>query len=350
MQNHKKLIILSMSKSVLFIAITLIFIVLASCKPDENTDEDGLPSNVITKITIDKNGIKWIATDNGLVSFDGEKWTAYPKTASLYKMPVLDVILNENTLLAATFKGALKSNITNQTLNQSQVFERKANGLISDTVNKIATDKLSTTFFGTPKGLSILKENTWTFYDGNWGRSKDNFLTTNKITGIATASNGWNYVSTEGGGVSCFKFVDAVTSATKYFLPWADGLNSDVVYTVVIVDDSCQWYGTDAGASYHTSNQTKANWDLYYSVGNSGLASDSVYAIAKDDAKNTVWFGTHRGVSKLENNVITNFTTKDGLIDNKINTLAIDIDGSVWFGTDKGLSHFKNGSWKNYMK
>ena len=339
-----------MRKSVYFIVISLIISILVSCKPNEITDEDSLPSNVITKITIDKSGIKWIATDNGMVSFDGDKWTTYPKSAFLYNVPVLDVILDENTLFASTYKGILKSSFTNQTLNQSKILGKKANGLISDTVNKIATDKLNTTFFGTPKVLSILKDTTWTFYVGQWGRSKDNFLTTNKITGIATASNGWNYVSTEGGGVSCFKYVDAVTSATKYFLPWADGLNSDVVYTVVIADDSCQWYGTDAGAAYHTSNQTKANWDLYYSVGNSGLASDSVYAIAKDEATDIVWFGTQRGVSKLENNVITNFTTNDGLIDNKINTFAVNTDGSVWFGTDKGLTHFKNGSWKNYTQ
>lgn len=331
-------------------AIFLIISILMSCKTDNVLTDESLPSNVITKITIDKNGIKWIATDSGMVSFDGEKWTTYPKFSSMYNTPVFDVVLNENTLFATSGKGVFKGNFTNQTLNQLQVFGKTVNGLTSDTVNKIATDRLNTIFFGTPKGLSILKGDSWTFYDGKWGRSNDFFLKTNKITGIAAATNGWNYVSTEGGGVSCFKFVDAVTSATKYFLPWADGLNSDVVYTVVIVDDTCQWYGTDAGASYHTSNQTKANWELHYSVEWGGLASDSVYAIAKDYTNNIVWFGTQRGVSKLENRVITSFTTKDGLIDNKINTLAVDTDGSVWFGTDKGISHFKNGSWKNYTK
>jgi len=337
-------------RTFLFLNALSFILFFTACKPEESTTEIGLPSYVITKITIDKNGTKWIATDKGMVSFNGEKWVAYPNSDVLYNEPVLDIAINENILLASTYKGAFKSGFINQTLNESKFYNKNANGLVSDTVTKIAANSSNILFFGTPKGLSILKDTTWTFYDGQWGRKKDNFLTTSKITGIATAKNGWNYISTEGQGVSCFNFVDAVTGATKYFLPWADGLNSDVVYTVVIVDDSCQWYGTDAGASYHTSNQTKANWDLHYSVERGGFASDSVYAIAKDASKNIVWFGTHRGVSKLENNLITNFTTIDGLIDNKINTLAVDIDGSVWFGTDKGISHLKNGSWKNYSK
>jgi len=328
--------------------------IFVSCNPDEGTTVDMLPSNVITKISIDKNGVKWIATDKGLVSFDGKKWTTYSKISTLYNKPTLDLLINESSskksLMTSNYEGVFTGLFSDQSVSESAAYRRCVKGLVCDTVNRLATNLTNTTFFGTPKGLSILKDTTWTFYDGQWGRKKDNFLTTTKITGIASAKNGWNYVSTEGQGVSCFKFVDAVTSATKYFLPWADGLNSDVVYTVIIVDDTCQWYGTDAGASYHTSNFTKGDWALHYSVADGGLASDSVYAIAKDVTNNIVWFGTQRGVSKLENNTITNFSTLDGLIDNKINTLSVDIDGSVWFGTNLGISHFKGGKWKSYSK
>jgi ligand-binding sensor domain-containing protein len=217
--------------------------------------------------------------------------------------------------------------------------------LLSDTVWAVGLDKDNTKYFGTPGGLSILKSSTWTSYDGKWGGNKDNFLTTNPITAIASAKNGWNFVSTRGGGVSRFKFADAISGATKYSLPWASGLHSDNVNTVIVVNDTCQWYGTDRGAAFHSSEYTKADWTSYSTA--DGLISDTVYAIAQDDIGNT-WFGTQRGVSRLNNSVWTSYTTKDGLAGAKVNTIAIDNDGSIWFGTDDGISHYINGSWINY--
>ena len=338
-----------------FIFLLFVCTIFIGCNPDEGTTVDMLPSNVISKVSIDKNGVKWFVTDKGLVSFDGKKWTTYSKIPSLYNKPILDLILNESgsqkTIMASGTEGVFKGLFSDQSILESTIYHRTPKGLVSDTINKLAVNSVNNLFFATPKGLSILKDTSWLFYDGHWGgKTTDKFLTTNQITGIGAAKNGWVYVSTKGSGVSCFKFVDAVTTATKYVLPWADGLNSDVVYTVVIVNDTCQWYGTDAGASYHSSNFTKGDWELHYSVAEGGLASDSVYTIAKDVTNNIVWFGTQRGVSKMKDNVITNYSTKDGLVDNKINTLAVDIDGTVWIGTDYGISHFKDGKWTTYSK
>ena len=68
------------------------------------------------------------------------------------------------------------------------------------------------------------------------------------------------------------------------------------------------------------------------------------------DGTGSTWFGTLRGAGMMKNNVWTIYTTKDGLIDSKVNTLAIDIDGSVWFGTDLGISHLNKGIWTSFTK
>ncbi|MEI9920669.1 MAG: two-component regulator propeller domain-containing protein [Bacteroidota bacterium] len=49
--------------------------------------EDGLPSNVIKAIAQDSSGFFWIATDEGVVKFDGHAFTSYkgPCTASMPK-------------------------------------------------------------------------------------------------------------------------------------------------------------------------------------------------------------------------------------------------------------------------
>lgn len=328
-----------------------VFVLFFGCKTDDPSNGSTLPSNVITKIVIDKQGIKWIATDKGLVSFDGTNWKTYENASTFYNKSVLDLSLDalsdNKQIWVGTHEGTVKATIASQSLTLSDTYRRASNGLLSDTVWSVASDKNSAKFFGTPNGLSILKNAIWTSYDGKWGKkSTDNFLTKKPITAIASAKNGWNYVSTKGGGVSRFQYTDAVSGATKFFMPWAYGLKSDTVFTVVVVNDTCQWYGTTKGAAYHTSHNTKADWTSY-SIAD-GLVSDSVYAIAQDASGNT-WFGTQRGVSKLKNDVWTNFTTQNGLIANKVNAVAIDIDGSVWFGTDNGISQLKEGVWKSFI-
>ena len=37
----------------------------------------GLPTPNVSNIAIDKNDIKWIASDAGLIKFDGTTWTVY---------------------------------------------------------------------------------------------------------------------------------------------------------------------------------------------------------------------------------------------------------------------------------
>ncbi|MBS1910391.1 MAG: T9SS type A sorting domain-containing protein [Bacteroidetes bacterium] len=45
-----------------------------------DTNNSPLPSNRITAIAIDRNGVGWIGTDNGLASFDGTTWRVYDST------------------------------------------------------------------------------------------------------------------------------------------------------------------------------------------------------------------------------------------------------------------------------
>lgn len=322
------------------------------CKTDDPSMDENLPSNIITKISIDKQGIKWIATDKGLVSFNGEIWKTYSTLNPLFNKPTFDVNFDnfsaDSQLWVGTTAGVVNASSVSQSITLNNIYNPTSSFFLNDTVRAIATDYGNAKFMGTSKGLYIFKNSVWTLYDGRWGtKSTDNFLTKKKITAIAIAKNGWNYVTTKGGGVSRFQYADAVTGATKYFQPWAFGLKSDTVFTVIIVNDSCQWYGTTKGAAYHTSHNTKSDWTSYSTA--DGLICDTVYAIAQDASGNT-WFGTQRGVSKLQNSSWTNFSKKDGLVADKINTIAVDIDGSIWFGTDEGISQYKNKIWKNHIK
>jgi ligand-binding sensor domain-containing protein len=328
-------------------ALTLLFVLFQSCdNKDEPVDEPfQLPSKVINKIVIDKDGVKWFATEKGVVSYDGSTWTTFKDEKGPITTPYADLAFDAATgisklWLASTIGlsafefGATSISILN--------YDTKNSEILDDQITAIGVDGMNVKYVGTPKGLSILKDGKW---DEFYGRKGEEILSEYKIKGIGAASNGYIYAATEGGGISRFKYTDAVSGATTIVQPWAWGLPSDTVYTVFI-DGIEQWFGTYRGVGYHTSEFTKEDWISYSRI--DGLICDSVYAIAKDPAGN-VWFGTHKGVSKLgSDEKWTNYTTKDGLISNKVNAIAADVDGSVWFGTDEGISSFANGKWTKF--
>lgn len=317
------------------------------CNDDNEpaNEEFKLPSQVIKKIEIDNNGMKWIATEKGLVALNDDKWYTFNGndllTANSIDELAFSNVSGKDELWLGTTLGAASFDFTLTTIGTLTTYNKQS-GILDNSVSAIDVDKNNVKYIGTSAGLSILKGTTWNQF---MGRKGEEILKEYKISAVATTTSGRIYAATQGGGVSSFKYTDAVSGATTFSQPWSQGLMSDTVYTVIVVENDNQWYGTNKGAALHTSEYAKADWESYTRA--EGLVCDTVYAIGKDQTGN-VWFGTHKGVSKFNGSSWVSYTTKDGLIDNKINTLAIDKDGSVWFGTDKGISHFINNQWINY--
>ncbi|MGE5426898.1 MAG: two-component regulator propeller domain-containing protein [Methylococcaceae bacterium] len=328
--------------------IAIIALSFLGCNDDKDPvkEEFKLPSQVIRKIEIDNDGVKWIATDKGLVALNGDVWYGFTGNDLLTKTAIEELAFSnasgKNELWLGSTLGAAFFDFNTTKLGTLTIFNKQQSGILADNISAIDIDKNNVKYIGTSAGLSILKGTSWNQF---MGRNSEEILKEYKISAVATTQGGRIYAATEGGGVSSFKYTDAVSGATTFHQPWSRGLMSDTVYTVIVVENDNQWYGTNKGAALHTSEYAKADWESYTRA--EGLICDTVYAIGKDQA-GIVWFGTHKGISKFNGTDWVSYTTKDGLIDNKINTLAIDKDGSVWFGTDKGISHFINNQWINY--
>ncbi len=83
-----------------------------------------------------------------------------------------------------------------------------------------------------------------------------------------------------------------------------------------------------------------------YTPANSGpqfraLSTEGVTALA-EDASGNVWFGTESsGARKIARNGFTIFTAKDGLKTNRVDSIAVDVDGGIYvLSTFKAISHF----------
>jgi len=105
--------------------------------------------------------------------------------------------------------------------------------------------------------------------------------------------------------------------------------------------DGNMWFGTWGGGACKFDGST---WNTYNSA-NSGLAHNWVNAISIDRAGNK-WFGTDGGVSKLDREGWTTYTTADGLADNRVYSIAIDARNNKWFATwGGGVSVLQDLDW-----
>ena len=141
------------------------------------------------------------------------------------------------------------------------------------------------------------------------------------------------------------------SSATTFSL-FTNFLVDEPVYAVVIDSSGGKWFGTGwRGVSYLDDNGTPDNksddaWTSFTTA--DGLVNNRVNTIAIDSSGGK-WFGTGGGVSYLDDNgtpdnksddTWTSFTTADGLVNNRINAAAINSSGGKWFGTGDGVSYF----------
>jgi len=90
------------------------------------------------------------------------------------------------------------------------------------------------------------------------------------------------------------------------------------------------WVGTEGGGLYALQS---GQWRHYSST--DGLSSDYVRAIISDQ-HGDLWVGTDYGLNRINRDGIQVLTTKDGLYDNIITSLAVDIWNNLWIGTFRG--------------
>jgi ligand-binding sensor domain-containing protein len=320
----------------------LVILLVLSCKPDDNSN-NSIAGKIIRSIYIEPNGTKWFATDKGISSFDGKTWTNFNENDGLPVSGFNDIVHTQSTngfnLWLASTKGVVMTHLEDNVLTIETTYTTGNSDLLSDTVLAIAPDKAGYMWMGTSRGLNGLKSNTeWII------QTKKVFSL--PITRIGSSEDGWNYFTTQGGGVARNRTdVDGISSASTYLADWT-GLPSDFVNTLYIdTVTGNQWFGTPAGATYHVGTEAKENWTVYTTL--NGLVNDSVLTIA-GDAEGNIWFGTKGGVSRFGNSTWNSYTETDGLASNTVYSIAFDTDGSVWFGTANGVSHYILGNWIAY--
>lgn len=337
---------------------------LAQYRFDYWTTDNGLPQNEVSAITQTPDGYLWFATNDGIVRYDGVRFTTFDQGNSkgLRSNRFTTLYVDEaGTLWAGTDEGGLARY-------RDGVFTSltTADGLPDNNVRKVRGDGAGGLLMHTNKGWvryhdgafslyapenPLLLEvyfgpsgTRWTWDAGGLHQARDRAeikypipyggITTPRTLYEDRSGALWATVAVLG----VFRVKDG--TVTRYTAE--DGLPYGV-YPVIEDRLGNIWFGTfDNGLVRFRDGRFTA-----YTTAD-GLSSNRLDSIF-EDREGTLWVGTwNRGLNRVTRQSIRSLSIKDGLAGENIYPILEDRAGNIWLGTESGLTSYANGTVTNY--
>jgi ligand-binding sensor domain-containing protein len=328
-----------------------------------------LDSNLIVNQTIQYNNQILASTDKGLYILPKEQEPQL--IANTKNMPINCMkIVGENVLIGTNSNGIFSMNKNNVLSSFSAIFKNQ-------NIRQIATYQNTLLVSTYAKGICLYNNNN--FY--NWIDEKVGLPINNTRCAIMDANrNLW--IGTSGGGlahrqISKFEQINEKQGLpNNYIYSVCKTKNNDLwigTYPCgvnIIRNDSCMIYNAknkfvDAKVKYIVQDLQENIWlgtelnGIYIYNGNTfenigALKNKTIRGIAID-ADNIIWIATAGyGLYKLvasnrntNNYTVTNFTTKNGLINNRLTAIFVDKNNKVWYGTEKNGAYIFDGERKS---
>lgn len=270
--------------------------------------KDGLPDGPVTSIVQDETGYLWLSTHQGVVRFDGVRFT---QASDAFAKLARDA---EHTIWLHTYANGM-------TRYRDGRFTRftTENGLPTNQLYSLYPDPNGSLWIGTyGSGLIHWRDSTLAVYTQADG------LPGNIIQSLDQAPDGSLWIGTTT-GLSHFHN-GTFTNYTR-----ANGLPSESIAALVADRNGGIWIGTDAGLAHLQHGRVRT-----YTTEN-GLTNNTIRALFQDQA-GTLWIGTNNGITRYSAGRFSTFTTADGLQGKAALSFWEDAEGSLWIGTSSGLN------------
>jgi ligand-binding sensor domain-containing protein len=317
------------------------------------TSDSGLPQNSITTILQTRDGYLWLGTQEGLVRFDGVRFTIFDtrNTPALSDDWVQALVESrDGTLWIGTMSGLVR-------MDRGEFTPFHGAGLETEMVSALHEDRegalwvgsglgatridgdRATTFgecLGVPGRVSTIGEDgrggLWV--GGPWGGSRregDRFAPWTVAEGFPGAvfsmlpdPNGGLWVGT-GRGLA------RVDGREVTLLAEGGGLSNNLVRALFRDRDDSLWLGTENGLFRFRDG-------LFARHGSAeGLSSDRILSL-HEDRESSLWVGTmDGGLDRIKKQRIALSTTRDGLTDDRLWAVLEDHRGTLWAGTADGV-------------
>ena len=236
---------------------------------------DGLPQNSVVAMAQTRDGYLWLATQDGLVRFDGVRFTVF--------------------------------NI------------RNTPALGSNDIQALLLDRQDRLWIGTTAGgLVMMHQGTFSAYPTGQGVAGD------VVSALHEDAAGSLWIGTTGGVVS------RLSDGVFQHYTASDGLPSGGITALRHDGEGAIWIATHSGLGRLADGRFTT-----YTAAAGGLPSNDVRGVhaARDG---TLWIATAAGVVSLREGTFKTYTTRDGLSGNFARTVFEDRAGTLWIGTIDG--------------
>jgi ligand-binding sensor domain-containing protein/anti-sigma regulatory factor (Ser/Thr protein kinase) len=331
--------------------------------------KEGLPFNFVRSITQTKDGYIWLASESGLIRFDGVRFTLFDQTNTreLGSSGVKHLTTSrDGTLWMGVERGNVlhfndafqKYRLREEPFQKDTevvmedekgdiwvgtpgggvaVIEKKSgrirvyttgDGVADQTVLSLAQQRSGTIWIGTRMGLNTFSNGRFSVY------TKENGLTDNTITALAVDRQDRVWIGTASGGLNIFhdglfRSIES-TGSTRINTIFEDRMGNI-------------WFGTENGGLSRLRN------GLVESTNSSDLLPDNNVQAIYEDSESNLWVGTRRGgLVRITNGKFQTLSILEGLSDDYVTTVYKDRDSSLWVGTRNGLNHIKEGRTRKF--
>lgn len=295
--------------------------------------DHGLPQGSVNSIQQTKDGFLWLATQEGLVRFDGVQFTVFDKSNTP------QIKSNHIVALAVDRKGVLWI----ATLSEGVVTYRNGKFESLDSISYLAGTQIQYLYSDfknviwvctRDSGVVKIDSQSVTRY------SMQDGLLSNNTWEVAVDMNMRVWIGMDI-GLSII-LPDTIISFSK-----ADGLASKEVYALHPAHSGEMWIGGRDGLQKFALQNNRLTSSIHLTI-KEGLPGNGVYQIITDQQGN-MWLAGNKGLTRYYKGQISTFTDKDGLSERLVNTVFVDREGNLWIGTDGGgLNVLKDGIFTSY--
>ena len=347
---------------------------LGQYRYDTWTTDNGLPQNGVRQITQTPEGYLWFTTFDGLVRFDGVRFTTFNKSNTE------GIINNRFTGIFADTDGTIYATTMDDgvlTIYRDGVFS----SFTSDQVPGHYIDDIERDENGEVRFLAVdedrqakswyrLKDGHFEFVEKrpNFDKEIDRVFEGRFATRWTISKTG---VTETKGGESTFFPLDLakLNFAANIFEDAAGNLWIGEHRVHRISNGELRTYGESDGLPDNTiyhSFWEEADGSVWFSSGggsSSGVGliqmqGDRMSIWGKDtiakrmietvftDREGTVWLATDKGLSRRRKEIIQGYSTADGIDHSEIYPLYRDRGDNIWIGSSEGLSIYRDGKFE----
>ncbi|MBL4593357.1 MAG: hypothetical protein JKX68_06020 [Flavobacteriales bacterium] len=296
------------------------------------TKKNGLVTNSLTKLFLDRSGNIWIGTNGGgLIKYGNKAFTYFNKVQGLNSPSIFSITAdNEGFLWVSTSDEGIykyKDGVSTQFTTR--------NGLGSNTIRSSLFDNKGNLWFATSKGLTRYKNGVFRNFTTSDG------LPSNNTRALLLDIDGNLWIGTYGGGISKYDYTSFQNFTT------ADGLSHDYIHSLFQDSKGNIWIGTGNGVTKYANNK-------FLSFANAKGFCNSYIGSITEDKYGKIWFGTDRCAVRYDGLDFKAIGVKDGLSSGVIYLMHGDKKGNLWIGTNNGIDRISFDSYgqisriKNY--